>query len=43
MAMVPVHAFGMFAAYTKFAKMFNPAKVAAQMRHKQRVKRFNSH
>ena len=42
MAMVPVHAVGMFAAYTKFTAMFNPSKVAAQMRQKQRMKQFNS-
>lgn len=43
MALAPVHALGMFAAFSKFSKMFNPLNIGAKMRHEQRVKRFDGH
>ena len=34
-----VHALGMFAAFSKFTKMFNPLNVQAKLRHQQRAKK----
>ena len=36
-----MHALGMFAAFSKFTKMFNPLEVEAKLRHQQRAKKFN--
>ncbi|CAF1521666.1 unnamed protein product, partial [Adineta ricciae] len=38
-AMVPIQGLALFAAFTKLANTFNPSKINAQTRHKQRMKR----
>jgi len=40
--MAAIHGLGMFAAFSKFANIFDPAKMQAKLRHKQRVQRFRS-
>ncbi|UJR38695.1 hypothetical protein I4U23_031361 [Adineta vaga] len=37
--LMPIHAVIMYAGFTKFSNMFNPAKIQAKSRHKQRMKR----
>ena len=38
-AMLLVHSLVMFAASSKFSNIFQPPKVKAQLRHKQRMKK----
>ena len=38
-AMLPLNALAMFVAFTKFMKMFDPAKLQAQARHARRIKK----
>ncbi|CAF1288614.1 unnamed protein product [Adineta ricciae] len=38
-AMVPVQGLALFATFTKLANTFNPSKIGAQARHRQRMKR----
>ena len=40
---VSLQGIGMFAIFTKFASMFNPSKIASQMRNHQRIQRLNRH
>ncbi|CAF3285324.1 unnamed protein product [Rotaria sp. Silwood2] len=42
-AMISMQAIGMFVAFSKFATMFNPSKVQAQLRYAQRIKKLNRH
>jgi len=36
-AMAAIHGLGMFAAFSKFTNIFDPAKMQAKLRHKKRL------
>ena len=38
-ALIPVHALGMYATFIKISNMFKPSNIQAKLRHKQRMKR----